>query len=80
MEVVGYILTNKDTYYLLVSQVLLLSTFLVKNKMNRGGIGKPNNKRKDFPGEKKKERMQFKIAISFGGFIIPEKMSSCICL
>lgn len=56
MEVVGYILTNKDTYYLLVSQVLLLSTFLVKNKMNRGGIGKPNNKRKDFPGEKKKKK------------------------
>lgn len=52
MEVVGYILTNKDTYYLLVSQVLLLSTFLVKNKTNRGGIGKPNNKRKDFPGKK----------------------------
>lgn len=52
MEVVGYILTNKDTYCLLVSQVLLLSTFLVKNKTNRGGIGKPNNKRKDFPGKK----------------------------
>ena len=52
MEVVGYILTNKDTYYLLVSWVLLLSTFLVKNKTNRGGIGKPNNKRKDFPGKK----------------------------